>query len=232
MFVQQCPDCFHGFRVLPHEQKLFREVVDATGKIKPMFRATCPNCLTAFEWEQGEGLEVGGGKPIKKEQGEIAEVDITLTPEHKKLIDELVAIASEKKYKPGWVYNRLMENHTAEFSKFTFGDLRYLGGKIKINQDKALLQIKQAKNMLDLPDINIDKVSSEFIDAVSKLNDTRIQRNYQPHWLYYRLEEDHEELCAKGSYDDWLYVAEILGYPKTWAFQRFKHFSQQIKALV
>lgn len=224
LFVQQCPKCFHGFRVLPHEQKSFREIVDAAGKVKSLFRATCPNCLTIFEWEQGEGLEIGGGKPIEKEQGEIAEVDVTLTPDHKKLIDEVVAIAIEKNYKPGWVYNRLIENHTAQFAKFTFGDLRYLGTKIKLDIDKAKKKVKQAQGMLDLPDCDMNKINPQFVDAIAKLNTRRQERNYQPHWIYYRLEEDCGELAREATYDDWVYLGQILGYPKTWAYGRVEYF--------
>jgi hypothetical protein len=227
LFVQQCPKCFHGFRVLPHEQKPFREIVDAAGKIKSLYRATCPNCLTGFEWEQGEGVEVGAGKPVEKEEGEIAEVDLTLTPEHKKIIDKVAAIAKEKNYKPGWVYNCITKDYTAQFSRFTFGDLRYLASKVRLDIDKAQKRIKEAQSLLDLPDIDLSKVNCQFVEVAQQLNVARVEKNYQPHWIYYRLTENHRELCAEASYNDWLYLAQILGYSKIWAHGRVQFFKNQ-----
>jgi superfamily II DNA or RNA helicase len=127
-FVLQCPECEHCFKPLSHEQtKPFRHQLDNTGKLKPLYRSTCPNCLCEFEWEMGQGQPVGM-RSIDKEAGEIQELVIQVNPEHTAIVDQILQIQQQTNRKPGWVYYRLLDHE--RIKEFGLGDWRYVAAKL------------------------------------------------------------------------------------------------------
>jgi superfamily II DNA or RNA helicase len=142
-FTQSCPECHHIFVPRSHEQKPYRQIVDALGQIKNILTAICPACLHSFEWEQGEGVEPGEGIAITKERGEIEELDLTLTPKHKNIIDNVVAIAKQKGYKSKWIAMYIIETYGEDAKRFTHGDIRYLARECKMSFDAATNNFKE-----------------------------------------------------------------------------------------
>jgi len=121
-FVLQCPECEHCFRALSHEQKPYRQILDARGNLKPIYKSTCPSCLHEFDWEMGKG---GDGGPILLEQleGEVTEVSLDT---QQWAIEEFQTIATEQQAtgkKRGWIYYQLIESDRA--LEFSLGDWRY-----------------------------------------------------------------------------------------------------------
>ncbi len=148
-FVLQCPKCNHCFRALSHEQaKPFRQIRDKDGTLKSVYRSTCPNCLTEFEWEMGKG-EAMGERLIEKDSSvEIQEVIIELNPDHAAVIDDLVNTQKALKRKPGWVYYRLLENSI--ISNFGLGDWRYAAKQLGYKSGWAWHKWQEVSNSSEL----------------------------------------------------------------------------------
>lgn len=220
LFVQQCPKCHHGFRVLPHEQKAHRHVVDSAGNLKALYQATCPNCQHIFEWEQGEGLEIGESKIIEKEQGELVEVDLTLNHEHKRIIDELIDTAIAKGFNSRWAYHRLIEQYPEKLVNFTYGDLRYLATRLKSDFDFCKRAVKIAESFQEKLLEPIGEITPKFQQVVDGLYQQAQQRKYKLSWIFYRIQEILPEFTFKPTISDWIYVAKLLDYPTNWAYRQ------------
>ena len=99
-FNQQCSECNHIFKPLPHELNHRRHLVDAvTRELKPIYQATCPNCQSLFEFEMG----MGGLKPartINQEQTEIEEISLELIHSHQMIVDRLIEIQQRTGRRP------------------------------------------------------------------------------------------------------------------------------------
>lgn len=220
-FVHRCPKCDHGFRVLPHEQKVHRHVLDNTGNPKPLYQATCPNCQHIFEWEMGEGLEIGESKVIEKKVGDLVEVDLTITPEHKQIIDELIDTAIAKGFKIKWAYHRLIEQHPEKLIKFTYGDLRYLATRLRTDFDSCEKAVKVAESFKEKLLEPTGEITPEFKETVDELHEYAQERKYKLSWIFYRIDEMIlEEFDFEPTLADWLYLGKILGYPTNWAYKQ------------
>jgi superfamily II DNA or RNA helicase len=220
-FTQCCPSCEHIFRPLSHEQKPAKQVVDALGSVKNIMRATCPSCLESFQWEQGEGGEENGGSLVlEKEEGEIKELDLTLIPEHKKLVDDLIAIAQSKGYKPAWAYHALIEKYGGVAEEFTHGDIRYLAAQCKMKFDAATNTFKEKIALLSRP-VELGQPTIGFAEKVEELFEIAQSKGYKPGWVFYRLTE---QLEFEPSAYDWLYLAKKMDYPKEWAYKQKRTF--------
>ncbi len=222
-FTQCCPACQHIFVPRSHEQKPYRQTVDALGQVKTILRATCPACLESFEWEQGEGVvEPGEGIAINQEQGEIEELDLTLTPKHKQIIDDVVATAIAKGYKLAWAYHRVIESYPEDASNFTHGDIRYLAAQCKMKFDAATNSFKEKLAIVSSPPPSLGQPTIGFNQTVDELMAISQKKGFKSGWVFYRLTE---KLTFEPSVVDWLYLAEKLGYPKEWAYRKKIEFS-------
>ncbi len=134
-FNQQCPECDHIFKPLPHELKPFRYIIDAaTREFKPIYQATCPNCQNLMEFEMG----TGGLKPartINQEHTEIEEVSLELIREHQMLVDRLIEVQQRTGRRPGWIFYQLKELESIE--TFTLKDWRYIAKQLGYTSDWA-----------------------------------------------------------------------------------------------
>jgi superfamily II DNA or RNA helicase len=219
-FTQSCPKCHHIFVPRSHEQKPYRQTVDVLGQIKNILRAICPACLHSFEWEQGEGVEPGEGIAITKERGEIEELDLTLTPKHKDIIDNVAAIAKQKGYKSKWIAMYIIETYGEDAKRFTHGDIRYLARECKMSFDVATNNFKE-KLATIAPPPSLGFPTIGFSEEVDKLLAIQAEKGYKTGWTFYRLTET---LTFEPSVADWLYVAEKLQYPKEWAYRKKLEF--------
>ena len=127
-FNQECSQCGHIFRPLPHELKPLRQVVDCQGKIVDLCKCACPSCSHEFEFELGKGDGTGIPRTIEEIMGDLEEIDLTLNPWAVEFIDRLVENQQTAGKKPGWVYYRAIEDPRAK--DFSLSDWRYLAGKL------------------------------------------------------------------------------------------------------
>lgn len=128
-FNQQCSECNHIFKPLPHELKPHRHIRDtANFQLKPIYRATCPNCQTLMEFEIGTGGQGSTRTLSKDEQTQVEEVSLEASPEHRAIVDQLLEIREKKGYKAGWVYYKLLEHESIK--AFGLGDWRYVASKL------------------------------------------------------------------------------------------------------
>lgn len=174
-----------------------------------------------FEWEQGTGLEMVDAKPLEIESGEMIEVDLTLTPKHREIIDGLISLAIANNYNQKWTYYRLIEQYPDDLIKFTFGDLRYLSTRIKADFEFCKRGVDAAKKLnetLAQPTIPPNPL---FTQEVDKLHLIAKERNYKLSWIFYRIQESLPDLNYQPILADWLYLAKILDYPTTWAASQF-----------
>lgn len=222
-FIQKCPQCNHGFRVLPHEHKIHRRVLDAKGNLKALYKTTCPNCLFSFEWEQGEAQEIGDSKIIHKEQGELIEVDLTVRTENQQLIDRLIDTAIKSGFQIKWVYHKLIEEYPQKVANFTYGEIRYLSTKLNTEFDfrKVTDYAKSFQEKLAQP---VGEVTAKFKETVDELHSTATSRKYKLSWIFYRIREmiDEGKLDLNLTVADWLYLAKLLHYPDNWAYAQHK----------
>lgn len=134
-FNQQCSECNHIFKPLPHELKPFRHLIDAaTRELKPIYQATCPNCQSLIEFEMG----TGGLKPartINQEQTEIEEISLELIASHQTIVDQLIEVQQRTGRRPGWIFYQLKELEGIE--SFTLGDWRYIAKRLGYTTDWA-----------------------------------------------------------------------------------------------
>jgi superfamily II DNA or RNA helicase len=150
-FKQECPECFHVFSPLSHEQaKPIDTIVDLDGKVLTIHESVCPNCLHKFEWSQGEGVAEGGGRVAKQDVGEVVEVQIECTKEGLSLIRELVAKQESTGKKRGWIYFQLMKHHRAP--QMSLGDWRHLAKLLGYKEGWAYKAMDEARSVqLELP---------------------------------------------------------------------------------
>lgn len=128
-FSQQCPQCDHVFRPLHHELKPHRHLRDtATFQLKPIYRATCPNCQTLIEFEMGTGGNGSARTLSNDEQTQVEEITLEAHPEHRAIVDQLLGTRETKGYKAGWVYYQLLEHESIK--AFGLGDWRYIASKL------------------------------------------------------------------------------------------------------
>lgn len=110
----ECLECSHIFQPLHHEQKPVRMKWDVAARaMKPVMQATCPNCQSLVEFQQGTGRECVGMRIIH--QDDQAEVEEVINLEANPLIvAELLRLKQQQEaqgYKPIWVYYKLVEQH-------------------------------------------------------------------------------------------------------------------------
>lgn len=107
----QCPECFHAFKPLPHEEKPYRQEWDAEQKrMKLIYKANCPNCGTLMEFERGTGGEPPA--PRKIENNKKAQVEEINLEANQLILAELYRLKERQElygYKPMWIYFRLIE---------------------------------------------------------------------------------------------------------------------------
>jgi superfamily II DNA or RNA helicase len=109
----QCPECSHIFKPLPHEQKPFRMEWDAKHQeMKPVMRATCPNCETLMEFEQGTGGDPPPPRIVTQDSSaEVEEVRLEADPLIIAELENLKRIQESNGYKKMWIYYRLLDNY-------------------------------------------------------------------------------------------------------------------------
>ena len=123
-WILECPNCSHCFKALSHEQKPYKKVLTQEGLLKPIYRATCPNCQEVFDWEQGEGNSAGN-RILKKEQGVIEEVSLDCQDWAIAIIDEIHEKQQKTSKKKGWIFYQVLGHERVK--EFNVGDWRYLG---------------------------------------------------------------------------------------------------------
>ncbi len=135
-FNQQCPGCDHIFKPLPNEMKPFRHIIDAaTREFKPIYQATCPDCLLLMEFEMGAG-GISPARIVKLEDAtEIEEVSLELVPAHQTIVDRLIEVQQRTGRRPGWIFYQLKELEGIE--SFTLGDWRYIARQLGYTSDWA-----------------------------------------------------------------------------------------------
>ena len=108
----QCPECSHIFKPLPHEQKPFRMEWDALHReMKPVMRATCPNCEVLMEFEQGTGGDPPPPRIVTQDSSaQVEEVQLEANPLIIAELQDLKQIQESCAYKPMWIYYRLIES--------------------------------------------------------------------------------------------------------------------------
>lgn len=110
----KCKHCSHIFRPLPHEQKPFRYEWNAKHEeLKPIIRATCPNCATVLEFEVGGNGEPPAPRDISLEEASIEEVDIEANPLIVEFLRLLFTIQQRYEHKKDWFHQRLVDVHPA-----------------------------------------------------------------------------------------------------------------------
>ena len=145
-FNQKCPECNHIFKPLPHELKPHRHTRDAiTLQLKPIYRATCPNCQTLMEFELGTGGNNWTRTLSNDEQTEVEEVTLEASLEHRAIVDRLLGIRETKGYKPGWVYYQLLEHESIH--AFGLGDWRYVAAKLGYKSRWAWYKWQEVQEM-------------------------------------------------------------------------------------
>ena len=141
-FNQQCPECTHIFKPLPHELKPFRYIIDAaTREFKPIYQATCPDCQSSMEFEMGTG-GISPARILRLEDAtEIEEVSLELVPAHQIIVDGLIEVQQRTGRRPGWIFYQLKELEDIE--SFTLGDWRYVAKQLGYTTDWAMKAWKE-----------------------------------------------------------------------------------------
>jgi superfamily II DNA or RNA helicase len=125
-FYQQCSNCNHAFRPLPHEVKAQK--------------CECPNCKNVILFETGKGVVDAVGATtgrIVEAVTEETKLDLKANPEHKKSIDRLYDLAIQHGYKLVWIYYRFKEDHLTILPSISLGTWRYLAEKLDYKQGWA-----------------------------------------------------------------------------------------------
>jgi superfamily II DNA or RNA helicase len=106
-----CPKCDHIFKALPHEQKPFRQVWDTRHReLKPVMRASCPNCEALLEFSMGQGGEPPPPRVvIQDDSADVDEINLEANPAILTHLHQLKEQQESCVYKPMWVYFRLIE---------------------------------------------------------------------------------------------------------------------------
>jgi hypothetical protein len=130
-FSQECPECRHVFRPLPHEIKEpHRKALGANGQLAELFKLQCPSCLESFEVQFGEG-DGGCGEPkilTKDESAQVEEINLNTQDWATQHFESLKADQEATGKKKGWIYYRLIESDHAP--QFTLGDWRYFAKRL------------------------------------------------------------------------------------------------------
>ncbi len=108
----ECPECHHIFKALPHEQNPFRMEWDTLHQeMKPVMRATCPNCEVLMEFQQGTGGDPPPPRIVTQDDSApIEEVQLEANPLIIAELQRLREIQANCGYKPMWIYYRLIES--------------------------------------------------------------------------------------------------------------------------
>jgi hypothetical protein len=149
-YTQECPDCFHVFQPLSHEQaKPIKKELNEKGMVISTHVSICPDCLCEFEWQMGEGVGQGG-RVVKDDHGEVVEVSVDVTQEGINLIRELTAKQVATGKKKGWIYYQAMRSPLA--TKLSLGDWRYLAKVLGYKEGWAYRALQEAQSVqLELP---------------------------------------------------------------------------------
>lgn len=120
----QCPECNHVFLALPHERKPYkREWKPLHQEFKVYSKITCPNCQTQFEHEYTEGGEPPPEREINNDaEAQLEEIILEVNPEIILKIGKLKIQQIKNKYKPIWIFHKLIE----AYPNVGLGELRSL----------------------------------------------------------------------------------------------------------
>jgi len=152
--------CNHVFRPLPHEI--------------PKLVCKCPNCLKENTFKMGNGdseKEMEPKEVLVAGSDKDKAIDLTVNPEHQKIIDELFEVADRQGHpKPkDYAYHKLMEKARAEdwLTEISMGTWRYLAKQLGHTTKWATKKYEEIEEEnRELTPIELDRLWKKALEEV------------------------------------------------------------------